>query len=229
MSKTKRRYSVELYELDDRLINAKKELIERLESKYCEPVFSMYEVYNAGYIYPEGGILIKKHYGRKPFTGNVVNAEEAPLIYRYYVKEGSTLLSELFEYSTRLNRTEIFQLDNFKTFKSEDYFPNANLRERRSGRTKSGYLHYTGQAMEGRGYSWFVEKFNSDGKLHASYKEIDYFDLEKRNDGLYYDPGEKEPFTGFSSDDIDKGDGWFQRRSMHLLKGRILLETYKDT
>ena len=227
MSKTKGRYSVELYELDDRLINAKKELIERLESKYCEPVFSMYEVYNAGFIYPEGGILIKKHYGRKPFTGNVVSTEEAPLIYRYYIKEGSTVLSELFEYSTRLNRTEIFQLDNFKTFKSEDYFPNGNLRERRSGRTKSGYLHHTGQVSGG--YSWFVEKFNSDRKLHTSFKKIYLDDLEIRNDGLYYDPSETEPFTGLSHEDIDKGDGWFQRRSIHLLKGKIMLETFKDT
>ena len=53
--------------------------------------------------------------------------------------------------------------------------------------------------------------------------------LEIRNDGLYYDPGETEPFTGLSHEDIDKGDGWFQRRSIHLLKGKIMLETFKDT
>ena len=65
-------------------------------------------------------------------------------------------------------------------------------------------------------------------KWKVRYKEIESCDLEKRNDGLYYDLGETEPFTGLSHEDMDKGDGWFQRRSIHLLKGKIMLETFKD-
>ena len=47
-------------------------LLRDLEKKYGEPFYSIDEVPLAGFLYPFGAIgkLIRKRYGRKPFTGN---------------------------------------------------------------------------------------------------------------------------------------------------------------
>lgn len=191
-------------------------LLRDLEKKYGEPFYSIDEVPLAGFLYPFGAIgkLIRKRYGRKPFTGNVaVNAFDwfqgepyspsQDSIVRFFIQEGSTVLEEVFNPSQIFYRTEIQEnkkgSKKYKTFKVEEYYKNGKVKKRYTGECSSEESFiYRGnyQTLAGEN-AYFIEEYTHYGELN---KEYFMTEINSLYNGYLRATG--EAYTGFTKWEI---------------------------